>query len=147
MDSENLIFVYATNEEGTAAALRHAARTAGTSGGRVVILVPLIVGYGSPLTNTITTAEKEALSARYKAMAAEAGLDVSVRCATAREAKHLPARLLIERARIIVGGRTRAWRATLEQQLARDLACEGHDVTFVDAQSGQPLAAAAVAHA
>ena len=147
MDSENQIFVFATPDEGTAAALRHAAALSRASGGRVIILVPHVVGYGKPLNFTAAPDDLEALSAPYKAMAAKAGLDVSVRCTAAREARHLPARLLLGHCRIIVGGVRRGWRGTAEQQLARELTREGHDVTFVDVESGQPLAAGVGAHA
>ncbi|HEX4347917.1 MAG TPA: hypothetical protein VHZ73_10110 [Vicinamibacterales bacterium] len=138
MNSENQIFVFATTQDGTSASLRHAAALVGKTGARVVILVAHVVDHGSPLNGAITPADVEALSAPYRALAARIGLDVHVRCASAREAKHLPGRLLLVRAHIIVGGLQRGWRATAEQQLARDLTCEGHRVTFIDVKSGQP---------
>ena len=147
MGPQTQLFVFATTDEGTSAALRHAVTLAGGSRAGVVVLVPCVVGYGSPLDGLTARAEVEALTAKYTALAKTAGLNAAVRCACTREARHLPGRLLLGPSRIIVGGRQRGWRATPEQQLARDLSCEGHDVIFVDAQSGQAVDRSAPAHA
>jgi hypothetical protein len=140
MDLENQTFVFATSHDGTSAAFRHAATITDGATRKVVLLVPRIVEYGSRLNGSCAPEEVEILTAPFRALARRAALDVTVRCVGARAPRHLPGRLLLAHARIIVGGPRGGWRRTPEQQLARDLACDGHDVTFVDVKSGQPHA-------
>jgi hypothetical protein len=147
MDSENQIFVFATTLDGTSAALRHAAKVAGASGARVVLLVPRIVEYGTPLNGDCDESDIEILTAPFRALARRAGVDVIVRCGATREPRHLPGRLQLGPSRIIVGGPQRGWRRTSEQRLARELSGDGHDVTFVDAESGQPQVPGVAVHA
>src|SRR5262249_2235055 len=103
MDSECQIFVLATTQNGTLAALRQAFTMAGAAG-RVLLVGPRIVEYGTPLHGHCAGSVLEVLTGPSGALARRAGLEVAVRCAVAREPKHLPARLLLEHARIIVGG-------------------------------------------
>ena len=140
MEPENQTFVFATSHDGTSAAFRHAATIADGAARKVVLLVPRIVEYDAPLNGDCAAEDIEILTAPFRALARRAALDVTVRCVGARAPRHLPGRLLLARARIIVGGARGGWRRTPEQQLARDLACDGHDVTFVDVKSGEPHA-------
>jgi imidazolonepropionase-like amidohydrolase len=134
--ADAVIHVFATSEQGTLAALQQAAAAATSRHAKVVVLVPTMVGYGLPLRSS--NDEVDALTASYRDLAARVGLDVAVRICPCRDAAHVSARLMLTGARIILGGRRRHWPATAEQQLARQLACEGHHGTFVDIETGRP---------
>jgi hypothetical protein len=128
------LLIFATGEQGTLAALQHAASIAKSSG--IVIVVPRVVGYGAPM-EPCDQAEADSIARSYMDLAGRVGLHASVRVVTARDARHVGGRMALEPSRILVGGRWRGWRATPEQQLGCELAADGHDVTFVDVETGQ----------
>lgn len=132
----NSVIVFATGEQGTLAALQQAALV---HGARTLVLVPYCVSHGSPLA--VPPEEAERLAASYRDLALRVGLHVDVRVGACREARHLAGRLMLKPSRILIGGARRSWYPTREQQLARELACDGHDITFVDVRSGQPMSA------
>jgi hypothetical protein len=133
---ESLV-VFATNEQGTLAALQHAASIGKSHAASVVIVVPHVVGHGVPI-KPCDKETAEAIERSYIDLAARVGLSASVRVVTARDARHVSGRMALPPSRILVGGRWRGWRATPEQQLGCELAADGHEVTFVNVETGQP---------
>ena len=129
------INVLATTEDGTRAALGQAAQMAQFLKLPVVILVPHIIPHGVPLEGSGD--DPTALGEAYRRLASQAGIEAKVRTCRCRDVRHIPGRLLLARARVVIGGHRRRWRSTEEEQVARALAGEGHRVTFVDVETGQ----------
>jgi hypothetical protein len=128
--------VIATTERGTLAALQHAAALARSTRAGVTILVPHVLGYGAPLDRQAIANDIGDIAASYRDLAARVGLDAAIRICPCREPRHMVGRLMLENARLVLAGRWRQWLATAEQRLARELACDGHDVIFVDIATG-----------
>jgi hypothetical protein len=130
-----VVHVLATTEQGTLAALQKAAVIARSLHAEVVILVPDIVPYGTPLDRK--RHDVAALTASYRDLALRVGLHASVRICPCRDVRHISGRLMLTGARIVLSGRHRRWRFTPEEQLARELTAEGQRVTFVDVDTGR----------
>jgi hypothetical protein len=124
--------VFATSERGTAAALQQASLLSPN----IVLLVPRIVDHGAPLDGADDSTESKALADLYRDLASRAGVNASIRVCACRDARHLTGRLMLQTSRIVLGGRWKSWLSTPEQKLARELASEGHDITFVDHETG-----------
>ena len=148
MGSEHApLTVFATNERGTLAALQHAKSITARSPSPVLVLVPELVEYGTPFRARRVNGNGNgnghengngtgSVERSFRDLASRVGLDVAIRTCQCREPKHVSGRLGLAPSRIVLGGRWRGWLATSEQQLARELACDGHDVTFVDVDTG-----------
>ena len=126
-------FVLATTEEGTVLALRKAMAEANETGSAVRLLVPVVTPVGE--SPRATEQRVAALRTQYAAVLGRTGLAAELSLCVCIEPRHVPARLLLTNARILVGGRRRAWWPTREERLARRLASEGHLVAFCELQS------------
>lgn len=133
--SPDVINVLATTDQGTLAALQTTAAIARQRRLRIVLLVPDIVPFGIPINGS--GHDRAALTVSYRDLAARVGADASVRTCPCRDARHVSSRLLLPQARIVLGGRRGRWHRSPEEQLAVELALEGHHVTFVDVDSGE----------
>jgi hypothetical protein len=126
---DTAVFVLATSEAGTQHALRCARSLAQSDDVPLVLLVPVETAYGPvPQRVPASCAEVE----HFRRLARQTGFDVKVHACSCREAQHVFGRLLIDAARVVIGGRHGHWRRSPEERLARTLQLEGHDVTFVD---------------
>jgi hypothetical protein len=126
---DDAVFVLATSEPGTQRALRCARSLAQPEGAPLVLLVPVETPYG-PVPQTVPASCPEV--EHFRQLARQTGFDVTVRPCSCREAQHVFGRLLIDSARVVIGGRHGHWRRSPEERLAKILQLEGHDVTFVD---------------
>ena len=124
------LYVLATDEAGTRAALKTVVCRAASSGRKVVILVPSIVPSGVALNGGAH--DQPDVSAHYRRLAALAGMNADVRICRCRDATHIPSRLLLTHAEFVIGGHRGRWRCTSEEQLARQIERQGHRVTFAD---------------
>lgn len=114
------ILVVATTAEGTSRAVDIACRDAGAEGSRVMVLVPEMSSH------LVDAAD------RYRAVAAERGAALGVVVCVGRRPLEILSGMHIDGAKVLVGGRRRAWWPTREERLARGFVRRGHDVTFVD---------------
>ena len=99
---------------------------------------PSIVPHGIALNRAEVDVDQ--LGAPYRRAAFQAGIDAEIRVCPCREIRHIPSRLLLVRARFVIGGQRRRWRSSEEERVARELEREGHQVTFVDLAAFQPRA-------
>lgn len=122
----------ATTDEGTRAALAEVRqRSAQLNPDRLVLLIPHLVSH---LTAPSTGGPRETaiMTARYREMATQAGIDVIVRVCVCRRYDELFKWMLDKQSLIVVGGRRRWWWHTTAQDLARRLRSIGHHVVFAD---------------
>ena len=119
--------VVATTEDGTRRALSEAARLADGSGVRVLLLVPHVVSF---LRTTGDAQEATAIADRYRALAADAGVDARVRLCVCRRLDDVFRWMLGPHARVVIGGRQRWWWPTAAERMADRLRREGRDVLF-----------------
>ena len=119
--------VVATTENGTRRALSEAARLADGSGVRVLLLVPHVVSF---LRTTGDAQEATAIADRYRALAADAGVDARVRLCVCRRLDDVFRWMLGPHARVVIGGRQRWWWPTAAERMADRLRREGRDVLF-----------------
>ena len=125
------VYVLATTDGGTRAALEAAGAMAHDLRARIVLLVPHVVPYAQALEHPAdpTTFAGE----RYRESAAALGLDVIIRVCLCRTRSQVAA-LLPPDAAVLVGGRPRPrfqpW-PTSEERLARDLERGGRRVLFI----------------
>lgn len=124
--------VIATTDEETRTALAEAKRLAGECpDSRVVLLVPHLVSYSATL-DPPRDAPAE-ITEHYRALAAEAGLDVAVRVCFCRHREDVFRWMLGRRALVVIGGRRRQWWPTAAQRMASRLIRDGHEVVFANA--------------
>ena len=129
------VYVLATTDAGTRAALASAGTCARGLRARVALLVPHVVPYAQALEHP---ADPSAFAGeRYREAAAALGLDVTIRVCVCRSEEAVAA-LLPRDAIVLIGGATRprwlghlGWK-TREQRLARRIECGGRRVLFVD---------------
>jgi hypothetical protein len=119
--------VVATTEDGTRRALSEAARLADGSGVRVLLLVPHVVSF---LRTTGDAQEATAIADRYRALAADAGVDARVRLCVCRRLDDVFRWMIGPHARVVIGGRQRWWWPTAAERMADRLRREGRDVRF-----------------
>ena len=128
------IHVIATTKEGTRAALARSKQlSAAPIDARVILLVPRIVSLESPPDGPEEVAR---ISEQYRQLAAEAGVDASVRLCVGQRYRDVFRFMLGKEASVVVGGRRRWWWHTAEQDLERELRRAGHSVVFADVAKG-----------
>jgi len=133
------LFVVATTERGTRAALA-AARVLGCGlEPQVVLIAPHVVPYPQPLhhpANPVQFTEH-----RFRALAECSGADVLVRVCVCRTYAAPLDGMMPLGSTVIVGGSRGRWLRTPAQRLATRLSGRGHHVLFID-ERPEPLRAA-----
>jgi hypothetical protein len=119
--------VVATTDAGTRRALAEAGRMTNGSGVRVLLLVPHVVSF---LRSTGDGAEARAITDRYRALAAEEGVDALVRLCVCRRLDDMFRWMLGPSAHVVIGGQQRWWWPTSAERIARRLTRQGHRVVF-----------------
>jgi hypothetical protein len=123
------IYVIATTEEGTRAALAEAKQlSAQYKSGRIVLLVPQVASDGSP-SNPSREAALDGDS--YRELASRVGVDAKVRLCVGRRLPDI-FRSIVSRNSVVVVGRRRWWWPTAAQRIAGHLGKQGHQVVFAD---------------
>lgn len=123
------LYVLATSTPGTRAALEAAARYAHGLDARIVLLVPHVVPYAQTLDHPADAVDF--VANRFRALAAEVDVDISIRVCLCRPQSAALTPLIPKDAAILIGGRTRRWWPTQEQRLARTVMRTGRRVLFV----------------
>ena len=113
------VYVIATGEEGTRAALERAHRIATRMNADVELLVPRIVRFGVPLSDVL--GEGATAEAPYRALVWRSKIPARIHLCACREPRHVPRQLLLDHAHIVIGGRRRHWRRSAEERLAHAL--------------------------
>jgi hypothetical protein len=122
------VYVLATSEPGTRAALRAAKRYAAGLDARVVIVAPLVVPYPADVEDSEHPA---AVRAEWLRRTADAlGLNAHVVSVICRSYRDTP-KALPREALVLVGGVARRWWRTREQRLAARLTKAGCRALFV----------------
>jgi hypothetical protein len=130
LDRPEQIFVLATTEDGTRAALGEAKRlSARLSSAPMIVLVPRVVSY---LTPPDGPEEAAAITAQYRALVSRAGADAAVHVCVCRRRDHMLRSMMSRQSIVVLGGRSRWWWPTSEQQIARDLERMGYASRFVE---------------
>jgi hypothetical protein len=119
--------VVATTDAGTRRALTEAARLANGSGVRVLLLVPQVISFLRRVGNPHEATE---ITDRYRAIAADAGVDARVRLCVCHQLDDIFRWMLGPRSQIVIGGRRGRWWPTSAERLAERLKARGHDVVF-----------------
>jgi len=127
------VYVVATTGEGTQCALLAAQRLAAGLDARIIILVPHVVSYVVPLESP--NEDPTVLIDEYRALAARAGVDASVRLCLCRRPIDVFKTLLSERSTIVLGGHRGRWWPSAAQRMAHELRREGYDIVFVEVGS------------
>ena len=128
------VYVLATSAPGTRAALRAAGSFARGLDACIVLLVPHVVPYPQALEHPADSVDF--VADRFRELAVEIGVDVSIRVCLCRPQSAALAPLIPKDAAILIGGRTRRWWPTREQRLARTLMKTGRRVLFVPSARG-----------
>jgi hypothetical protein len=121
------ISVVFTSVSGTLAALRSAGNLANRLGARITLIVPQIVPYPGPLESPPVLLDFS--ERRFREIAMESPVDVTVHFYLCRERRDALATALQPRSLVVIGGRRRWW-PTAEERLARELGRAGHEVVF-----------------
>ena len=119
--------VVATTEEGTRRALAEATRLANGSHVSVLLLVPHVVSFLEPAGNAAEAAE---ITAQYRALASDAGVNARVRLCVCRRLDDVFRWMLGPHAQVVIGGLHRWWWPTAAERIARRLTRQGHRVVF-----------------
>lgn len=127
------VYVLATSASGTRAALRAASSYARGLDACIVLLVPHVVPYAQALEHPADSVDF--VADRFRELAVEIGVDVSIRVCLCRPQSAALAPLIPRDGAILIGGRTRRWWPTHEQRLARTLMKTGRRVLFVPSGS------------
>ena len=125
----NVIF---TSASATVTAMRQAARLASDLGASVRVLAPQVVSFATDLEHP--PVNTDFLAQRYRAIAAEAGVDANVQIVLCRDALDA-LRMILKPGSLVVLGGSRHWWPARERKLARALEAAGHQVLFVSKES------------
>ncbi len=125
----NVIF---TSAKATVTAMREAAQLASDLGARVRVLAPQVVSFHTDLEHP--PVNTDFLAERYREIAAEAGVEASVKIVLCRDVLDAFRMVLPLNSLVVVGG-ARHWWPTRERKLARALEAAGHQVLFVTEES------------
>jgi hypothetical protein len=125
----NVIF---TSAKATVTAMRQAAQLASDLGARVRVLAPQVVSFHTDLEHP--PVNPEFLAERYRAIAAEAGVDTTIQIVLCRDVVDGLKMILRPNSLVVVGGE-KHWWPTRERKLARALEAAGHQVLFVTKES------------
>lgn len=138
--AEAAVYVLATTEEGTRAALTSAKRLTDGLEARIVLLVPRLTSLAVPFDPA--SEERAAIVEAYRALAASVGADVTVLFCVSQRPDDVVRQMLGRSSLVIVGGRRNALWPSREQRLVRRLTAEGYPVAL--AQVGSEHASARV---
>jgi hypothetical protein len=126
------VYVVATTCQGTQCALLAAQRLAAGLGARIIILVPHVVSYVVPVDSP--SEDPTVLIDEYRALAATAGVEASVRLCLCRRPIDVFKTLLSDRSTIVLGGHRGRWWPSAAQRMAHQLRREGYDLVFVEVE-------------
>ena len=121
------IYVVATNDRGTCAALATVRACAANLNARIVLLVPYVVPYVQPLEHPADS--PQCAGERFRGVADALELGVTVRVCVCRSISCVMA-LLPQDALVLLGGKRRWW-PTREERLASMLARGGFRTLFI----------------
>ena len=128
--STSVVHVLATTAEGTTGALEAARQLTSGTDGKVVLFVPRLTTSGAPFDPS--GEERNAILDRYRQIAADAGVHVSVVFCVCARLEDVVHQMLGPSTLLIVGGRSRAWWPTRERRLLDRLVGQGYPVVFAD---------------
>ena len=123
------IVVLFTSVPSTVAALKKAGALADHLNGRITLLVPQIVPYPLPLSDSPVL--KDWNERRFHVIASQSPVETNVRIYLCRDRFGLLPQVLEPHSLIVVGGRKRWW-STPEKRLARVLRRAGHEVILAE---------------
>jgi hypothetical protein len=129
LESRLNITVVFTSPDPTIAALKRAGDLAESLCARITLVVPQIVPFPLPLTSPPVLLDFQ--EKRFREIASESPVDITVRLYLCRDGMEILKNLLTPHSLVIVGGRKRFW-PTLAQRLARRLRKAGHEVIFAE---------------
>ena len=122
------ISVVFTSVEATLAALKEAGALANRLGAHITLLVPQVVPFPLPLESPPVLLDWN--ERRFRVIANQSPVETMVRLYLCRDRHELVMSALKPQSLVVIGGRTRWWRATAEERLARTLRRAGHEVVF-----------------
>jgi len=96
----------------------------------VRLLVTQVVGYPLPLHES--QVDPSLLTSRYRSLAAEAGVEVTVDILLCRDRWEALQQVLAAPQFVVIGGRRRWWWPTCEERIAKRLRAQGHYVAYGD---------------
>jgi hypothetical protein len=128
-DAPLQVFVIATTDRGTRAALRAAQSFAAGFSSNITLVIPHIVPYRQPLDRPFIPVAFTV--ARFQTLTADLDADLSLRICICRPGDvHLES-VLPANGIVLVGGVRRAWWPSREQRLADRITARGRRVLFV----------------
>jgi hypothetical protein len=130
-DQKLNISVVFTSVESTLAALREAGGLASSLGARITLLVPQVVPY--PLALETPPVLIEFNEKRFRTIASQSPVETTVQIYLCRDGLETLTNVLNPGSIVVIGGRKRWW-PTREEQLARQLRREGHEVVFKETE-------------
>jgi len=128
-DSGLNVTVVFTTIDATVAAVKRAGELAENLGAQVTLVVPQIVPFPLPLTSPPVLLDFQ--ENRFREIAAESPVDITVKLYLCRNGIDTLQKVLKPHSLIVVGGRKRFW-PTLAQRLARWLRKAGHEVILTE---------------
>ena len=129
------IHVIATTAAGTKCALEAARRLTSGTHAKVVLFVPRLTTSAAPFDPP--GGDRSATIDRYRQIAADVGVQVSVLFCVGHRLDNLVHQMLGCSTLLIVGGRSRAWWPTRERRLMERLVSQGYPVVFADVGAAQ----------
>lgn len=123
------ITVVFTTVEATVAALKKAGKLAESLGSQITLVVPQIVPFPLPLTSPPVLLEFQ--EKRFREIAAQSPVDVTVQLYLCRDGMDTLKKVLKPHSLVVVGGRKQFW-PTLAHRLARRLRKSGHEVILTE---------------
>lgn len=129
LESTLNITVVFTTVEATIAALKKAGNLAESLGAQITLVVPQIVPFPLPLTSPPVLLEFQ--ENRFREIAAQSPVDITVQLYLCRDGMDTLNKVLKTHSLVVVGGRKRFW-PTLAQRLARRLRKSGHEVILTE---------------
>jgi hypothetical protein len=136
--SQLCVYVLATSDAGTRAAMGAARSYATGLDARVVVVVPHVVSYAGSMEDAAMPASKEAADLRDAAR--DLGCDAEVVSVLCRSRNDVPAAILPRDALVLIGGRSGHWFPQPCQRMATRLARAGYRALFVPLRSASTLA-------
>ena len=123
------VAVVFTSVDATVAALKRAGTLAESLGAHITLVVPQVVPYALPLTSPPVLLEFQ--EKRFREIAAESPVDITVRLYLCRDDMEVLKKVLRPHSLVVVGGKKRFW-PTPAKRLARRLQKAGHEVIFAE---------------
>jgi len=125
---QSTVLVLATTVDGTRSALAAAVPLAKGSGAKLLVLVPQVLPYAVELDQTLQPTEF--VVRRYREIVEDLGGEATIRVCMCRRPSDI-ARILPERALVVVGGQPPRWFPSTEHRLMRRMSALGHQVVLV----------------